>query len=79
MLLRCESLEPPMSQLGHPRPSRCHADDGRSALSYGRPIAARRIGEKCQFRTFEAARCALKANPSAMLGRFFAGCNRQSP
>jgi hypothetical protein len=40
--------------MGHPRPSCCHADDGGSALSNGRPIAARRIGEECQEEKFIA-------------------------
>ena len=34
--------------MGHPRPSRCHADDGGFGLNGRRAVAAQRIGEECQ-------------------------------
>ena len=42
---------------GHPRPSRCHADDGWSAPNCGRAVAARRIGEECQQRSLFTIAC----------------------
>ena len=40
-----------VSSGGHPRPSPLSIDNGGSALSSGSPVAARRNGDECHFRT----------------------------
>ena len=37
---------------GHPRPSRCHADDGGFGLNCRRVVAAQQIVEECHVRTY---------------------------